>query len=180
MDPSALTLRAWYEQHFVALFHGDVRDRTREEYSATLTHWEASTENLPLSEISSIAIANFRSTLAERFSPATVNIHLRHLNHLLAKAGTPGPGNRDALGLLTTIPWAKQLRTFQRRPRAAGLPAIGQFYRNCPDDWWRWFVVCAFHLGSRVTALVNIVGGGWPLRVARTVSCRNSKTLRFC
>jgi len=156
MDPNTLTLRSWYEQHFVALFQADVRKRTIEEYSATLQHWESKTDNLPLQSITGIAISLFRATLAEDLSPATVNKHLRHLNHLLGKAGPAGPHNRDALGLLSAVPWVKQLRTYQRRPQAAGLPAIRQFYKACPDDWWRGFVVCAFHLGSRVRALVNV------------------------
>ncbi len=156
MNPSTLTLRVWYERHFVSLFHVDARPRTVEEYSATLNHWERFNSNVTLSEITSIAIAEFRAKLSEQMSAATTNKHLRHLNHLLSKAGPPGPRNRDALGLITIAPWAKQLRTFQRRPRAAGLPAIRLFYRACPNDWWRAFVVCAFHLGSRVKALLHV------------------------
>lgn len=156
MDPASLTLRAWYELHFVVLFHADARRRTIDEYAATINHWERLTCNKPLAAISAMDLAQFRSALAERLAVPTVNKNLRHLNHLLAKAGPPGPHNRDALNLLPMAAWAKQLRTFQRRPRAAGLSAIGAFYRVCTDPWWRAFVVCAFHLGSRVTALIHV------------------------
>lgn len=156
MDPNKLTLRSWYERHFLSLFQPDVRQRTINEYQFTLTKWEKLTCNPMITALTSLTLAEFRSKLSGIVAAGTVNKHLRHVNHLLAKAGPPGPSNRDAMNLLSTIPWVKQLRTFQKKPRAATLQAITTFYRCCPDDWWRAFVVCSFHLGSRVHALTHV------------------------
>lgn len=156
MDPNKLTLRTWHDQFFVALFQPDVRPRTHEEYSATLNHWERLTCNPKIQKITALDVAEFRGKLASEKKPATVNKNLRHINHLLAKAGPAGPHNRDAMNLISTVPWAKALRTFQRRPSAASMEAVRLFYKACPTDWWRAWVACAFHLGSRCHALSNL------------------------
>ncbi len=89
-----MKMRAWYENHFIQLFHADASARTVVEYQATLNLWEILTANKPIGEISSLDIANFRAALAKLpgrkcaiTSPVTVNKHLRHLNHLFGKAG---------------------------------------------------------------------------------------------
>ena len=159
----SITLRGWYEQQFVSMFHADASPRTVVEYQATLNLWELLTGDPSLGEITSLTLAQFRASLAKMpgrksstASPATVNKHLRQLNHLLAKAGPAGSHNRDAVGILEVSPWVKALKTYQKRPVAASLDAITKFYRACPDDWWRAFVVVAFHSGSRCYAIDNL------------------------
>jgi integrase len=156
MDPKILTLRAWWRDHFVVLFQPDVSTRTLVEYAATLNLWEMLTANPTLQAITSIDLANFRGKAIAYRSPSTVNKHLRHLNHLFGKAGPPGPGNRDAIGLVDRTPWVKPLRTLQHLPRPASLEAIRLMY-HVSDNFMQDLLVVLYNTGSRITAVLNLL-----------------------
>lgn len=178
MQLSALTLRAWYERHFIALFHVDARPATIAEYQATLTAWELLTEDPPIGDATSLELAKFRAQLSaqpgrrsELASPATVNKHLRHVHHLFSKAGPPGPGNRDAMAILDVAPWAKPLRTFQQLPSCPTLESIGRMYRTCTCPQMRCMIVTLYNLGSRFGAM---------LAVRQRDVAWESREIRFC
>lgn len=176
MDLAALTLREFYEQHFCRSFLIDARPKTFEAYTDALNKWDACHRETPLHQIDSLALASFKADLAEStcqrtqrpLAKATVNKHLRHVQAILNKAGPPGPNNRDALGLVERVAWTKPLRQIKRRPRIippqhlqalyaassqARLPQLDDFDAG---DWWRAFLVVAYNIGSRRTAILRL------------------------
>jgi len=99
---------------------------------------------------------------------ATINKHLRNLHAILNKTGPRTPGNRDALGLLETVPWTRPVKEPKRRPRPAPEAAVAAIYRAAdaadfpridylaPADWWRALIVAAYTTGSRRGALLAL------------------------
>lgn len=163
MIASALTLRSYYNRTFRPTFHDDVSPRTIREYSASITYWEVLAGDVPLHCIDTETIAAFRSMMkrlpgksSEEISPATINKHLRHLNHLWSKAGPEGPRNKDALGILEKAPWAKSVPTFKSRPRMIPMTTIDKIYNAAPNKQWRALIVSAYNLGSRKEALLGL------------------------
>lgn len=176
MDLAALTLREFYEQHFCRSFLIDARPKTFEAYTDALNKWDACHRETPLHQIDSLALASFKADLAAStcqrtqrpLAKATVNKHLRHVQALLNKAGPPGPNNRDALGLVERVAWTKPLRQIKRRPRIIPPEHLQALYAACeratlpklsppgPQNWWRAFLVTAYNIGSRRTAILRL------------------------
>ena len=127
---TALTLVRFYDEYFQRLFLCDARPRTFEAYASTLEHWRAITQDPPF-PIEPAALAEFKVRLRAIVSPATVNKHLRQVNAILGKAGQPGPGNRDALGVCITTPWTRPLREERPQPRAIADTLIATIYQAC-------------------------------------------------
>ena len=182
---SASSFSAFFERTFTPLFLSDARPRTFAAYNETLRHWVRIFGDVALHDVTVVMLARFRDELVagtgkasgtrRRLSPATVNKHLRHLNHIIGKAGPSGPRNRDALGILNSTPWVKSLKVYRRRPhtvdfsllssayqaaRFARLPALakpvahgGTFQR----DWWRALYVTAYTTAFRRGALFALV-----------------------
>ena len=100
---------------------------------------------------------------------ATVNKHLRHINAILGKAGPPGPGNRDALGILDRVPWTKPVREYRRLPRNVQDTTLTAIYQGTatarfpviegvkPEHWWKALIMTALTVGFRREGL-------WALR----------------
>lgn len=166
------TLRAYFDEAYRPHFLADAAEANLDVYSTTLAKWELLVPPLPLDEITNQWVGVFRAKLIERslslgLSAHTTNKYLRTLNAMLAKAGQPGPRNRDALSLIDGSPWAKLVKTHTTRPRAIPLGRLGLIYRACdvarvpkadgidPAEWWRGLVVCASQIGLRRQALVN-------------------------
>lgn len=162
----SMSLRTFYERVLITLVHADASHRTIKEYRSTLAAWEKHTKNPPLKEIDSLGLANFRNTLRNTRAAGTVNKHLRHVNHIIAKAGPPGPRNRDALGIIPGAPWAKELKTYRSIPRAVSNDAIDLMYQAA-DDYFQAFIVCAYNLGSRFRALIHLEAVDVDLAAAR-------------
>ncbi|HMO86908.1 MAG TPA: tyrosine-type recombinase/integrase, partial [Lacipirellulaceae bacterium] len=120
------------------------------QYLSTLRVWERVTHNPTIDKLDPITLAGFRVDCPG--SPATVAKHCRHLNHLFAKLGPPGPRNRDALGLLTVAPWIKPPRHEQQQPRIPADDDVARFVARAPDDL-ALFAVLAATTGSRNTAI---------------------------
>lgn len=162
------TLRAWYAEIHRPLFQPDARPRTIEAYTGTLSAWEALTSNPPLSEITNETVANFRATcLASGMTASTTNKHLRHICAVLAKAGPPERGNRDALGAIAITPWARPLRTHRQPPKAASLGAVAATYA-AGDAYWQALIAVALHTGTRIDALTRLRADeiDWHARIA--------------
>jgi len=108
-------------------------------------------------------------------SRASTNKHLRHIGAILAKAGPPGPHNRDALGVLPTVPWTKPVREYRRLPRAVSDEPLAAVYRACAyaryprleepvgpqyrEHWWKALITTALLVGFRRGALLDLQ---WP------------------
>lgn len=164
------TLRAYFDSLFAPAFLCGASPRTWKEYRSTLSTWERlSPAAKSLGEITSFDLATFKAAaVAAGLAVATVNKHLRHLSHLLTKAGPIGPGNRDGLGLVAASPWTKPLRerekqivtvpdeAFSRWYESAGAARYPQLSGVLPAAWWRALVVCALTLVIRRQALLSL------------------------
>lgn len=172
MSPPALTLARFFRDDFAPIFLLSAAPRTFEAYETTLRVWSACTDDPPLADVTVKTLAEFKRRGLERRgrhgarSPATVNRDLRHVLHLLSKAGPPSPRNRDALGLLPSVPWCKPLRIDHELPRSVTLDEIARAYQAChvsisprvvgvsPESWWQAFIVAGYNLAARVGSLL--------------------------
>lgn len=157
-----LTLREYFLREFAPVFLADAAPRTLEAYDGTLRAWERYTGDPDIRHIDVRQLAAFRDRRRAHAAASTVNKDLRHLGHMLAKAGPVGHRNRDALGLLDAAPWAKPLRLTHDLPREITLDAIARVYRACdaavaplvpgvePADWHRGLIVYLYNLGARM------------------------------
>lgn len=146
MDLSRLTLPEWYEGTFVLLFHADARAGTIFQYRNTLSIWKRVTSNPPILAIDQLQLAKFRSEAPG--CPANIAKHCRHLNHLFAKLGPPGPRNRDALCLMPRALWCKPPAGPQKKRRIPSNDELDAFVRKAPLDL-ALFAVVAATTGSR-------------------------------
>ena len=165
-------LRIYFDSLFAPAFLCGASPRTWLEYRATLSTWERLTHNPPLGSVSPFDLASFKAAaVAAGLAVATVNKHLRHLSHLLTKAGPIGPGNRDGLGLVAVSPWTKPLREREKQIRTVDDAAFMAFYESTgaarypnvpgilPAAWWRALIVCALTLIVRRQALLGLTWG---------------------
>lgn len=160
--PDRLTLREYFRRDFAPIYLADAAPRTWEAYEGTLRAWERLTADPDLRAIDVRLLAQFRARRAENCAPTTVNKDLRHLGHLLSKAGPQGHRNRDALGLLPRAPWTRPLRLPRELPREVPLESIGRVYRACEAavaprieglataDWHRALIVYLYTLAARI------------------------------
>ncbi len=152
MQPT-LTLGEWYEDFFLRLFHSDARPATVREYRCTLRMWAKHSKNLPLQEIDQMELASFIASL--KCGKATAAKHCRQLNHLLTKAGQPGPRNRDAIGMLEVAPWFRPPRSEIRLPLVPIDSDVHRFVERAPIDL-ALFAVLAATTGSRQGAIRSL------------------------
>ena len=160
------TVRAFFDAQFKPLYLADARPRTIAEYGFTVTAWDRWFAAVDLATIAVETLATWRQKLSDSgLVPPTVNKHLRHLGAILAKAGPPGPHNRDALGVIDRTPWVRPLRWQRDLPRHVALDTIGRVYaqadgalypRSRPGHYWRALVVCAYNLAYRRHALLHM------------------------
>lgn len=167
---SGMTLRSFYDETFKRLFLCGAEPTTFDVYAAMLNHWDKLIgSGLCVDEINTHTLAEFKSRLFDSgLSRATVNKNIRHVNALLAKLGPAGPKNRDALGLVSSIPWVRPMKEFTRRPRTFENEDFKNIYREAsrmtlPDvdgincaDWWRALLLTALTTGFRRQALFSL------------------------
>lgn len=169
-----LTLRQFFQEIFSPDFLLDRALKTHRAYFEALAHWERITDDPPLKRIDGRLLTGFKRSLskggpeARPLSAATVNKHLRHLAALLNKAGPPGPGNRDALGLIRTVPWTRPLELDRRLPPdidgdtldaiyiAAKTAKFPELFGVQPVYWWRGLMQTAIMTAYRKSALLSL------------------------
>jgi integrase len=150
IDLTRITLREWYEQHFLLLYHSAARPGTIEAYRDTLNQWSKATDDPPVGEIDAYTLARFRKNCTCRDS--TIAKHSRHLNHLFAKLGPPGPRNRDALNILPQIQWCKPPSYDRENKRIPTDNDLATFVTKAPPDL-ALFAVVAATTGTRNDAI---------------------------
>jgi integrase len=103
-----------------------------------------------------------------QLSRATVNLHLRQISGILSKAGPAGPTNRDALGVLRSVPWTKPLKEYRRRPKNVKDDLLDAIYRAAAaalhphlenvlaGNWWKALIVTAVTVGYRKGAMLRL------------------------
>lgn len=162
MPDDTLTLRQAFDE-FVAPDVNTLAPATIAGYDGALRRWEKITDNPPVGEIDNRAFARFRDALSEQgLAPATVNSQLRYLRRILRRIGPPDSRNPAGEGVISRIPYARQLRVDRKLPRIASREELSRLYHAAasaswperdvePADWWRAFIVTAYNVGPRLS-----------------------------
>lgn len=165
---ATFTLERFYALHFKPCFTIGWSARTFDAYDSTLRAWKRLTPNPTIERIDTRCLASFKAAAADATSAATVNKHLRHVGHLLSKAGPPGHRNRDALNLIKIAPWTKPLRERENDPRVVNDEDLAAWYHACrharfpivagvsPPKWWRALACAALFLAARRGTLLGL------------------------
>lgn len=175
MDASSFTLGVFFARRYLPTFLVGASERTIVEYRTSLAKWAKLTRDPALVECGVDDLATFKARLIElagrraaKLAAATANKHLRHVQAVIGKAGPPGPHNRDALGVITAMPWVRPLRAPVRSPRSLPLDVLGRIYSAAdvatlpivddvkPATWWRSLIACAYNLGFRRGAWLRL------------------------
>lgn len=164
------TLCSFYHDYYLPVrLASDARQSTRDYHEVCLRRWRLVTGDPPLKSITAEMLARFRDSLTksrglrpwQRMSPNSIRSMLRTLQSILDKAGPPGPRNRDAAGILSTVPWVKPPRPEDREPRIVPIELVNAAYEAAacmefprldkvkPPKWWRALIVLVFNTGMR-------------------------------
>lgn len=194
-----LTLRQFWELHYLPHCIEDPTSRNVESYLRALDLWEALTLDRPLGEITSGELSDFKGRLAEirfRGRPLAVNTIRKHLDHvqwMLDQAGPPGPRQlRTAVGVIPTVPYTKppkRRKSFRRQTPAAHIVAL---YHACeharlprvdgvkPSALWQALLatMCStsLRIGQLVSTPMDAVKWDEGLLILPAHVCRKSKT----
>lgn len=167
-DPGSHTLASFFEAYYLPQILFDASPKTVELYRICITKFQYLAGNVKLKEIDNAVLGRFRDALmrqtrqsGRRLSKHTVRMYLRHVMHLLAKAGPPSPKNRNAAGYIPSVPFAKAPRCELPTPRIVSFDALAACYRAAgamawpamdglpASRWWRALLVLAFNTGLR-------------------------------
>lgn len=173
------TLGRFFETYYRPVCLTDANRKTIESYETALRLWAIATGDPALTSITVETLAKFRQFLSSRrgkkrhhaVSPNTVRSQLKHIQFVLDKAGMPGRRNRDAAGILQTVPYIKPPRERATEPRVAKIEAIEAVYvaavaaslpnlpRIKPPAWWRALLVVALNTALRRRSLFALEWG---------------------
>lgn len=164
------TLSSFFEDYYLPIRLGGATEGTIYQYRNALRHWRLFTGDPPLKTITVKLLAKFRDALiaspgeipGETKSLRTVKGNLRHIQTLLDKAGPPGHRNRDAAGILETVPWIKPPVVPEPAPRYIEDEMLIKVYAACdqmtspkdvgvlPAIWWRSLLGFVANTGLRI------------------------------
>jgi integrase len=168
------TLVTFFRDYFAPMRLADGSPATIAAYEVTLRRWKAITGDPPLAEITNTMLLHFKECLTQlpgrhgAASPNTIRRHLRHIQTILNKAGPPGWHNRDAAGLIPTIPWIRPPREQLGLPKIVDEAVLNAAYMAAssmdlptipgvsPTDWWRALLVLAYNTGLRRRSLFEL------------------------
>ncbi len=174
--PDETTLSSFYRDWYLPNRLSDARAKTKEAYATAVKHWRLLTGDPPVKAVTSETIARFRDALSKMrgLKPATsmsvnsVRSYLRMAQVLLDKLGPPGRGNRDGLGILSVVPWAKPPREIERIPQTVTLEQLSACLRATETmrvpvvagisapSWWRALLLVAWGTGLRIGTILSI------------------------
>jgi integrase len=112
------TLSTFFEGYMVPTILYEVSPKTLDTYRGSLKLWRLITGDPPLETITTESLTLFRDALSKRrgikpcarMTTSTVAGRLRSIQTILDKAGPPGPRNRDAKGVIASVPWVRRPR----------------------------------------------------------------------
>ena len=171
-----LTLCKFYTEWYLPNRLGDGREKTKEAYRNALQHWRLLTGDPPVKQITTETIARFRDALLKkrglsrrrRMSANSARTYMRHIQVLLDKLGQPGPRNRDAVGVLDRVPWAKPPREVEHIPKTVTIERMSACIQATaimevpvvpgikPPAWWRALFIVAWNTGLRAGTLFSM------------------------
>ena len=146
------------------------------QYRGALKLWRLITGDPPLKDITNSTVAVFRDCLLKKrglerhlkASPSTIRSKLRLLQTLLDKSGPAGKRNRDAAGLIETVPYAKPPKAVLK-PRTIVSPqqfmdtytaAVCMSWPKVEGfkaaAWWRALLVTSKYTGLRSGTLFSL------------------------
>ena len=169
-----MTLSAFYSNHYLPEMLFEATEGTKRAYKTHLKKWVYLTGDPPVEKITNSMLATFRDALPKasgkhglKASPNTVRSILGSIYTLLGKLGPPGPRNRDAIGTLKTIPWARPPRKDLKIPRTVAEEQIAACYEAAacmdkpkvpgikPPLWWKLLLVLAWNTGLRHASIFS-------------------------
>jgi len=170
------TLSSFYSDVYEPRFLSDATEGTRVAYRCHVRAWSLLTADPPLEEIRNETVETFRDAMGKlrgadkigRRSPNSVRSVMRSIGTLLSKAGPPGPRNRDALGLIDRVPWARPPRAVLKIPNTISIEVVDQLCRVVsaaerpqiegvkPPQWWKALIAVACSTGLRIGTLLAL------------------------
>jgi len=170
------TLCSFYEDYYLKTCHFEARDCTIYQYRIALRLWQKITGDPPLESITAETLTFFRDVLAKcrgvttvtRAKPVTVASRLRIVQTLLDKAGPAGRGNRDARGIISTVPWIRRPRFFPVEHPLVTPEMFRAVYQATAGmdvpvisgikspEWWRALLVVTFNTQLRRRTLFEM------------------------
>ncbi|MCC6126008.1 MAG: tyrosine-type recombinase/integrase [Pirellulales bacterium] len=169
-----MTLSTFYFEHYLPDILFEATAGTKISYKVAVKKWAYLTGDPPVELITNSMLATFRDALPKisgrrglKGSPNTVRSILQSIYTLLGKLGPAGPRNRDALGILQTIPWARPPRKDIKLPVIATEEQIAACYEAaaCMDvphipgikspAWWKALLVLSWNTGLRYGSIFS-------------------------
>lgn len=188
-----LTLQAYFVRLYCPTYLAGAAVKTIRAYTEALGHWRRIVGEIAIGAIRVEHLARFKAELlagltaaataeprqrtffdvtprdVPALAKATVNKHLRAVCAMLNKAGPAGPRNRDALGLIPSVPWVKPVREPHRLPHAVRAADIVAAYNACDvakhprlegvraEYWWKALVITAYTAAFRRGGLLSLL-----------------------
>jgi len=169
-----LTLEGFFNVHFLPRLMNVTPDHRR-HYRNTVNMWKRITGNPPLRLITPLTLAKFREALAGMlgygglpYSTTTIRHKFVYIGAILSAAGPAGPRCRDALGILTKVPYIPLPPRQQKMPEVVPLEFLDRCYRAAqmmdkplfmgitPEKWWRALLVIALNTALRRSSLLKL------------------------
>jgi integrase len=171
-----MTLSKFYSTWYLPNRLHDARARSKEGYVSATRQWKLLTGDPPVKAITTDTIVRFRDALSKMrgrksdlpMSANSIRTYMRHVQILLDKLGPPGRGNRDGLGILERVPWAKPPREVEGVPQIIPLEQFSDCIRATvvmkvpkvpgikPPTWWRALLLVAWNTALRVGTLLTM------------------------
>jgi len=164
-----MTLNQFFEEWYLPQRLFDARESTKECYAHIIKSWRLLTGDPPVKNITPEVISRYREARSKMrgkkphlpASANTVRTHMRVIQILLDKLGSPGRGNRDGLGILERVPWAPPPREVQKIPRIIKTEYLSDCYLAAvgmdlpaipgvkPPVFWRSLLTITWNTGLR-------------------------------
>ena len=171
-----MTLSRFFVEWYLPQRLFDAKGSTRKTYAQCIKTWRLLTGDPPVAKITPDVLALFRDAQLKmrglkryaRRSPNSVRGMLRMIQTLLDKLGSPGRGNRDALDILSRVPWVLPPKEVEKLPRTVSLRYLSDCYLAAvamevprvagikPPAWWRALLTVAWNTGLRRGTLFSM------------------------
>jgi integrase len=171
-----LTVPAFLDHYMIPNCLPQATSETRRLYRRVAKKFALVMGNPPLRAITTETLITYRDTLTamigrgkkKPLSVNTVRMYVSHLQHILDRAGPPGPRRRDASGYLKSVPWVRLPMMQLGEPRTVSDQVLARCYAAAekmiypnlkgvsPAAWWRALLVTGRYLGLRARTMFGM------------------------